>query len=73
MGGKQYIPSSVNPSIPSDTHEYKPQSTQRYKRFCSVCGRQTYDWVCCGKRTRLVNLTPTIGDKVLLKEMETTK
>lgn len=37
-------------------------SEPRYKRFCSVCRRVTYDFVCCGKRTRRVNLQSTMGD-----------
>lgn len=37
---------------------------KRFKRFCSVCHRVTYDWECCGKRTRRLNLERTIGDKI---------
>jgi len=55
MGGKQ--------SIPQDVQKYTPQSTQRYKRFCSVCRGTTYEFYCCGKKTRRVNLQATIGDR----------
>ena len=56
MGGKQ--------SIPRRTQEYIPQDAQRYKRFCSVCHKQTYDWSCCGKRTRRLKTEYTIQDKI---------
>jgi hypothetical protein len=37
-----------------------------YKRFCDVCHRVTYEWFCCGKRTRRLRLEVTIGEKVKL-------
>lgn len=37
---------------------------RKYKRFCSECHRTTYEWFCCGKRTRRVNLQATLRDKV---------
>jgi len=36
----------------------------KYKRVCLVCHRVTYDWFCCGKRTRRLNMQVTLGDKV---------
>jgi hypothetical protein len=30
------------------------QST--YKRFCRSCGRTTFDWNCCGRRTSRLNM-----------------
>lgn len=39
----------------------------QYKRFCDVCRRVTYDWFCCGKRTRRLRLEVTIGEKVSQK------
>jgi hypothetical protein len=40
------------------------EEKRKYKRFCRVCGRQTYEWECCGKRTGRVNLQSTIADKL---------
>ena len=41
---------------------------RKYERFCSVCHKVTYEWFCCGKRTRRLNLQVTLGDK--LKEAQ---
>jgi len=56
MGGKQYKPQS--------TQRYKPKEVKRYKRFCSKCRRVTYDWKCCGQRTRRLNMQSTIGNQI---------
>lgn len=39
-------------------------SQERYKRFCSVCRRATYEFYCCGQRTRRINLQRTVRDEV---------
>lgn len=39
-------------------------SEEKYERFCSVCHRVTYEWFCCGKKTRRLNLQTTLSDKV---------
>jgi hypothetical protein len=57
MGGQQAIRKSIQ--------EYKPKEAQRYKRFCTVCHRTTFNFVCCGKRTRRLNLQTTLADKVM--------
>ena len=64
MGGKQSIPWEVPKDTLECTREDIPKCTPQYKRFCSVCRRQTYAWNCCGQRTQRVNLQPTIGQKV---------
>jgi len=34
-----------------------------HKRFCRVCRRQSYRWMCCGKRTSRVNMDSTVQVK----------
>jgi len=70
MGGKQSIPQTAPEYKPQDTQEHIPQEVQRYKRFCPACKRETYDFKCCGQRTRRVNLQSTIGDNVQAVNMK---
>jgi hypothetical protein len=45
----------------------EPNPLSDHKRFCRVCKRQSYLWVCCGKRTSRVNLDGTIRVGVACK------
>ena len=47
----------------------KQKSQSKYPRFCRKCRKQTFAWSCCGQRTSNVNMTSTIGDR-LLKQIE---
>lgn len=38
--------------------------TSPHKRFCRVCGMQTYDFYHCGQRTGSINMTKTIGSEI---------
>lgn len=40
----------------------KELTEKRYERFCSVCHGVTFDFYCCGERTRRVNLQHTLSD-----------
>lgn len=73
MGGKQHIPWEVPKEVLEYTPMDAPVNTPKYKRFCSVCKRQTYDWVCCGQRTRNANFGQTIKDVVLFQSREEDK
>ena len=47
-----------------DRQKRKLSKEAKFKRFCRVCKRQTYDWYCCGERTGRVNLQSMIGAKI---------
>ena len=45
-----------------DKVQHTPKTSQ-YARFCNVCRRVTYAWICCGERTRRLNMdgnNPTV-------------
>lgn len=44
----------------------KEKTLSKYPRFCRVCRKQTFAWNCCGQKTSNVNMTATIGDKVIV-------
>jgi len=45
--------------------EKQPQTKLKFKRFCSVCKKVSYEWECCGQKTRRFNIQPTIGSKIV--------
>jgi hypothetical protein len=38
-----------------------------HKRFCENCGRETFRWTCCGKRTSRVKIHSSLKYKLQVK------